>query len=153
VKTRRYRDEDFDPILRIFTESVHDLGRGHYRPDQLEAWAPRPPDTVYWRQRLRGVTTRVAECGGRVNGFLAYSGSHLDLLFVDPAWARQGVAGALYRDYIAELRLVGVRCVTTEASRVARPFFERMGLSVVEEETVRLRGVDIQRFRMAGPVA
>ncbi|MCK5940717.1 MAG: hypothetical protein KAI24_02010 [Planctomycetes bacterium] len=49
---------------------------------------------------------------------------------------------------VAALRALGVTELFTEASEVARPFFERQGYVVVEREVVRRAGVALPRYRM-----
>jgi putative acetyltransferase len=149
LRIRSYESNDLDDLVRIFTRSVHELGRAHYQPAQLDAWAPRPPDSGYWRHRLAGLSVRVAEDMGWPVGFIGWSdGGHVDLLFTEPGHARQGVASRLYREVEARLLQQGVKRLSTEASRMARPFFERMGFQVLERESAMIRGVEIERFRM-----
>jgi putative acetyltransferase len=149
VKIRRYRSDDLCPLAELFTEAVHNLTATHYDAAQRLAWAPRPPDFDYWRNRFSTIHTLVADDDGSATGFIGYADhGHIDLLFVSPAYARRGVAGALYREAEAALRLSGVRDVFTEASLAARPFFERQGFAVVREETVGRRGARLRRYAM-----
>lgn len=48
----------------------------------------------------------------------------------------------------AKARELGATTLTTEASRMARPFFERQGWSVVAEQVVVIRGVRLTNYRM-----
>lgn len=69
-------------------------------------------------------------------------------LFTSPAHVRLGVAKALHdaaRDALADL---GVIELFTEASEVARPFFEKQGYEVVHREVVQIRGSELLRYRM-----
>lgn len=82
-------------------------------------------------------------------GFVAYSErGHIDLLYVVPARARRGVASRLYAQVEAALRQAGVPWVYTEASAIARPFFERQGFRVVEEQHVERHGIFLRRYAM-----
>jgi putative acetyltransferase len=152
---RASSDADLEPIARLFTDSVRALGAARYDAAQLAAWAPEPPDLEAWRARLASLETLVAEADGELLGFLSYTPvGHVELLYTAPASARRGVASALYRAAEDELRARGVRELTTEASLVARPFFERQGYLVVEEQRVERNGQVFRRFAMrkkAGP--
>jgi len=148
---RPYRDSDLDAVVELFTASVHELAAGHYDARQREAWAPRPWDATAWRTRLSHLVTLVAEDGAsRLAGFVACTDTgHVDLLFVAPSHHGRGVARRLYERAEDALAARGVTELTTAASRVARPFFERQGFVATDEEEVTVRGVRLHRFPMA----
>ena len=91
----------------------------------------------------------VAERDGRLAGFVGYElDGHIDMLFTAPRCARAGVASRLHDAAERVLQAAGVTELFTEASDVARPFFERQGYVVVERESVVARGVRLERQRM-----
>lgn len=61
---------------------------------------------------------------------------------------RRGVASALYVQAERELVAHGTRHLFTEASLLARPFFERQGFRVVEDQEVSRGDVSLRRFLM-----
>ncbi len=149
VKIRSYQANDLESVATVFTESVHGLASARYDALQCSAWAQRPPDLSSWQERLSKLHTLVAEADGDISGFLSYDMTgHIDLLFVSPAYARRGVASLLYRNAELALNASGVTEQFTEASLVARPFFESKGFSVVEEQVVTRNGVELKRFAM-----
>ena len=52
----------------------------------------------------------------------------------------------LYEGVELTLRSLGVEELFTEASLTARPFFERQGFRVTEEQTVLRRDVSFRRY-------
>lgn len=149
MKLRNYRDTDTAALATLFTESIHVLAAGHYDADQRAAWAPVPPDIVEWQQRFRRLSTLVAEQDDVCLGFLSFEDNgHIDLLYRAPDTAQRGIAAALLREATARLQTRGVRTLFTEASLVAKPFFEREGFVIVEEQYVLRRGVGFRRFAM-----
>lgn len=91
----------------------------------------------------------MAEIAGHVVGFTALDAAgHVDMLYVDPAAARSGVATALLEHVVAAARQRGLRALTTDASVTARPVFERHGFVVVAERRPVRRGVALTNFRM-----
>lgn len=149
IQLRNYTASDLDAVVTIFTESVHRLSKDYYDARQREAWAPRPPVTSAWCTRLDGLQTVIAEVDGEIIGFIAYQlDGHIDLLFVSPAFQGQGVAFGLYREVEARLARQGVSELYTEASLLARPFFERQGFGLVEEQRVTRGGVTLRRYLM-----
>jgi len=146
---RAYCESDLEAVALLFTASVHHVADQYYDANQLAAWAPQPPDLSDWAQRLASVETLVAEVGGKLAGFLSYElNGHIDLLYTSPVTCRRGVASALYRHAEMSLLARGVKELFTEASLAARPFFERHGFEVTEEQRVQRRGVIFLRYAM-----
>lgn len=151
---RPYRESDLAAVVALFTDSVHGLACEHYDAAQLAAWAPRPPALDHWRERLSGRKTLVAEMDAKLAGFITYEeDGHVDLLYVSPAYSRAGIASALLRKAEDVLASAGASELFTEASKTARPFFERHGFRVTEEQNVELRGAVFRRYAMRKTVA
>lgn len=149
MKIRRATERDIPLLAELFTASVRGLAAGSYDKAQLDAWAPVPPDVAQWRTRLASLETLVADRNGSMAGFIAFrNDGHIALLYTAPAHARAGVATALYGEAVSRLRERGVGTLFAEASVAARPFFERMGFRVVEEERVERNRVGLIRFLM-----
>ena len=74
---------------------------------------------------------RIAECDGRVAGYLGAAGGLLDDLFIDPAFQRLGIGRALVAAQLAR----GIRPVTLEVyedNAPARALYEAFGFIVSE---------------------
>lgn len=154
VTTRKYQIQDLSPLVRLFTGSVHELTATAYDESQRFAWASRTPDLDSWQQRLESLDTLVAEDGDRLAGFISYGhDGHIDLIFTAPNYARRGVASALYRQCEENLTALGVSELYTEASVVARPFFQRHGFSVEDERRTTVRGAHFLRYAMRKSVS
>ncbi|HZS44744.1 MAG TPA: GNAT family N-acetyltransferase [Blastocatellia bacterium] len=146
MEIRPYNDPDLEDLVALFTSSVHVLGAPLYGPEQLNAWAPHPPEIEFWRKRLLGVHLIVATDESKLAGFISYEeNGHIDLLYTDPIFQRRGVATRLLL-YVEQI-LEGIE-LFTEASLVAKPFFLKHNFCIVEEQTVSFRGVTFQRYAM-----
>jgi putative acetyltransferase len=146
---RPYRKSDLECVAALFTESVHGLASGLYDSHQLEAWAPFKPDLQAWTERLNGLSTLVADEGGDLVGFISYDESgHMAFLYVVPRYAKQGVGTALFRQAESAVFSAGCRDLVTEASLVARPFFEKLDFKVLGEQRVVRNGTILKRFFM-----
>jgi putative acetyltransferase len=156
MNIRPYEDADLEAVAHLFTASVHELASAHYTAAQCAAWAPRPPQLEEWRQRLASARTLLAEDspGGELAGFISFMGDgHIEFLYTAPARAWRGVASVLYRHVETVLMAAQVPVLLTEASLVARPFFERQGFRVIEEQRVYVRGQGFRRFAMSKSLA
>ena len=153
VHIRPYAGEDLAALVAVFMTSVHELAASDYTPEQLDAWAPRSPQLAAWRQRLQSLETLVAAEGATLAGFISYSpNGHIDLLYTSPSYARRGVASLLYRSVEGTLASAGVLEAFTEASSVARPFFEHFGFTITETQNVLLGRYSFQRYAMRKPI-
>ncbi|MFB2705941.1 GNAT family N-acetyltransferase [Marinobacter shengliensis] len=149
ITIRKYRIQDLSPVVRLFTDSVHELTAGAYDETQRFAWASRTPHLDTWRQRLESLETLVAEEGQDLAGFISYDNDGtIDLVFTAPNYARRGIASTLYHEAEQQLIAKGAKELKTEASVVAKPFFERHGFEVVDEQRVTVRGAQFLRYNM-----
>lgn len=149
MQIREFRPTDLEAAVALFTASVRGLADVAYAEDQLRAWAPDPPDLEHWGRKLSGQNVLLADEHGELIGMLGYEDDgHVDVLFTHPDHARRGIAGRLHREAEQRLAANGVHELFTEASEVARPFFERHGYAVEQREVVQARGVELHRYRM-----
>lgn len=65
-----------------------------------------------------------------VKGFIAFQGSYIDRLYIDPEFQRQGVGTALIQ-YAKESHPTGLELVTHQQNRRAREFYEKLGFKAV----------------------
>jgi putative acetyltransferase len=149
LKIRPICDTDGEIAASIFFDAVHAGTREYYTHEQREAWGGTAPDPAAWDDRLRGMDGFVAELDGSPVGFMTIDrGGYIDLAFVMPSVAGTGVGWQLYGAVERSAREFGATRLTTQASRKARPFFERQGWTVEREQTAVRRGVELTNFRM-----
>lgn len=123
---RPYRESDAGETLDVFRRAIRTTASRDYDAEQVAAWASDDIDPVRWATRRRTSRTHVAEVDGRVVGFTDIDDhGSVDMLFVDPDFARQGVASALLDWVVAAARDLDVTELTTHASLTARPSSRR----------------------------
>ena len=146
---RDYAESDGPATLDVFRRAIRVTAARDYTPEQVAAWASDEIDPAGWDARRRASRTRVAEVDGSVAGFTDVDErGYVDMMFVDPAFARRGVASALLEWAESTARDLGAVELSTHASLTARPFFEAHGFSVVVEQRPVLRGVALTNFVM-----
>ena len=126
------------PLLReIFRDSIEDLTADHYTEAQQEAWASAADDEQAFGKKLAGELTLVATLAGSPVGFAALEGKDkIDMLYVHPAAAGQGV-GAMLVDALEKLAgSRGTAKLTVDASDSARGFFEKRGYVAQQRNSV-----------------
>ncbi|QIE28667.1 putative N-acetyltransferase YafP (plasmid) [Caballeronia sp. SBC1] len=144
---RRYEAADLDAVISVFLRSVREVASRDYDAGQIAAWAQA--DREVWSRRRLDRPTWVALIDDVIAGFTDLeSNGHIDMLFVDPASQRRGVASALLDTVENAARVRGLAVLNTDASITARPFFEKHGFQVVRSQDVALRGQRLTNFRM-----
>ena len=144
LKIQPYQESDFTALCAIFRRAVTEIASRDYSPPQVAAWAQ--VDEARWRQKMASSRVRVATIDHHPVGFIAAVGGYIDLLFVSPDAARQGVASALLHEFA---NTGGGERLTVDASITAKPFFAAHGFRVVAEQRVEARGEWFTNYRMA----
>jgi putative acetyltransferase len=115
-------------LAEIFRASISELTAEDYSEAQQAAWMASAGDEEAFGQRLAGELTLVATLDGEAVGFAALKGNDtVDMLYVHPAVAGQGI-GAQLIDALEKLAaLRGSTRLKADASDSALGFFERRG--------------------------
>ena len=141
VALRPFVPADARRCAQIFRASIEELAAEDYDANQREAWASTAEDEDAFGARLNAELTLLALIDGAIAGFASLKGANeIDMLYVDPEFARRGAGGALLEALTKLARARGATRLTTEASEVARPLFERHGFTAVRRNVVRVDG-------------
>jgi putative acetyltransferase len=130
------------PILAaIFVAAIQELTGDDYSEAQQQAWAAAAEDEAEFGKRLAGQLTLIATLQNSPVGFASLKGpDHIDLLYVHPGAAGQGVASMLC-DALEKLAGArGATNLTVDASDNAEPFFKKRGYVAMQRNTVTING-------------
>ncbi|WP_172296862.1 GNAT family N-acetyltransferase [Pseudoruegeria sp. HB172150] len=153
IRIRPLTVEDAPHVARIYFCAIHEGSRGHYDYSQRLAWGGLTVDPAVWRRRLKGVDGFVAERDCEPLGFMTLDDAgYIDLAFVLPSAAGHGIGRRLYEAVEARARKQGLCELTVQASKVARPLFEKMGWVTVAEQQVTRQDVKLTNYRMRKPL-
>ncbi|GAA3533193.1 GNAT family N-acetyltransferase [Zobellella aerophila] len=151
---RDYQETDLSRLARVYRDAVTAQGGIGYSAGQVAAWSDFP--NLYadeFRTMVEGGYTRVACWQQAPVAFASlYPDHHLALLYVLAEHGRRGLASWLCGDLQQEARRRGVAQLTTDASLLSRPVFERCGFQVVERQEVTRGGQVFIRFAMTQPL-
>ena len=138
---RPYLPSDAARCAAIFRASIGALTSDDYDDDQRRAWAATADDVAAFGARLAKALTLVATVLGEPAGFGALKGADvIDMLYVDPEFARRGI-GALLIDALTRLASGrGAKQLTGEVSDTARTSFEKQGFVAQRRNLVQLDG-------------
>lgn len=137
---RPFLPSDAPALARLFRDSIEILAEEDYTDDQRAAWASAADDIAGFAQKLAAALTLVALRDGALAGFASLADGKIDMLYVDPEHAREGVATVL-ADALEKLSAArGAKDVQTDASDCARDFFARRGYEAQSRNTVMRSG-------------
>ena len=139
VSLRPYLPADARRCAEIFRLSIAELAADEYDEAQRDAWASRADDEPAFAARLQGALTLLALIDGAVAGFASLKGTdEIDMLFVDPEFARQGAGGVLIEALTKLAQARGAKRLSVDASDSAKPLFERQGFSAERRNLVSI---------------
>ena len=133
--------EDIPVLAAIFAAAIEELTGDDYSEAQREAWASAADDEDQFGKRLAGQLTLVATLQNSPVGFASLKGAdHVDMLYVHPGAAGQGV-GSMLSEALEKLAGGrGAKSLTVEASDNATEFFSRRGYVAKQRNTVTVNG-------------
>jgi len=151
---RPYLPADALLLAEIFRASIEELTQEDYSEAQRGVWAAAADDEAAFGARLGQGLTLVATLGGSVVGFVSLNGTdHLDLLYVHPAVAGQGI-GATLCDAVERLAAArGTPRLVADVSDTARGFFERRGFVAQRRNTLSCGDEWLANTTMEKPLA
>jgi putative acetyltransferase len=137
---RPFLAADTPVLAAIFTAAIEQLTGDDYSEAQQEAWASAAADEQFG-ERLASQLTLIATLQNSPVGFAALKGAdHIDMLYVHPGAAGQGVASMLC-DALEKLAGGrGAKSLTVDASDNAVEFFAKRGYVAKQRNTVTVNG-------------
>ena len=150
MEIRPYQDSDHAEIADLFHDSIHAIDRSIYSEEELEAWAPTPPDYDFWKKRLSAKKPFLAINSNAIVGFIELENDgHIDCLYVHKDYQGLGVASELLQYLKQTAHDRGINELYVEASKVAMPLFKKHGFELLKTNRVNLRGQSLTNYRMA----
>jgi putative acetyltransferase len=146
---RPFLPADVPVLALIFRDAILELTDEDYDEAQRAEWSARADDEARFGENLASALTIVATVGHAQVGFVSLKGrDHIDMLYVHPTMAREGI-GTLLCDAIEKLaRARGATRLTADASDTARPLFEKRGYEARQRQTVALGAEWLGNTRM-----
>ena len=137
---RPFLVEDTPLLADIFRASIEELAADDYSEGQQQAWASAADDEEAFAKRLSEQLTLIATMNGSAVGFASLANNEtIDLIYVHPAVAGQGV-GTLLVDALEKLATArGAKRLTADVSDTAQDFFKKRGFTAQQRNTI-LRG-------------
>jgi len=138
---RPFLPTDVPVLAAIFAAAIEELTGDDYSEEQQQAWAAVAEDEDAFGKKLASELTLIATLRNAPVGFASLKGKdHIDMLYVHPGAAGQGVASMLL-DALEKLAGGrGAKTLTVDASDTAQEFFARRGYVGKQRNTVAIEG-------------
>ena len=130
------------PILAaIFVAAIEELTGEDYNEAQQQAWASAVDNEEQFGKRLASELTLIATLQNSPVGFASLKGAdHIDMLYVHPSAAGQGVASMLCEALEKLAGGRGAKSLNVDASDNAEGFFLKRGYVGLQRNTVTING-------------
>jgi len=138
---RPFLADDIPVLAAIFVAAIEEFTGEDYSQAQQEAWASAADDEEAFGKRLASELTLIATLQNSPVGFAALKGAdHIDMLYVHPGAAGQGVASMLIEALEKLAGGRGAKSLTVDASDNASEFFLKRGYVATRRNTVTVNG-------------
>jgi putative acetyltransferase len=139
ISMRPYLAADAPLLAEVFRASIEELTGEDYGPGQQRAWASLADDETAFAERLQCSLTLVGLFDSAPVAFISLAdASRLDMLYVHPGAAGQGIATMLV-DAIEKLAAArGISRLSADVSDNAQEFFRRRGFHPRQRNSIPL---------------
>lgn len=147
---RPFLPQDASVVAQIFRDAIDELTEDDYDEAQRAAWIASADDEEEFAKRLAAQTTLLALRDGDAVGFASLKGNDLvDMLYVRPEVAGEGIGTFLVTALETLARGRGAKTLNVDASDTALPFFEKLGFKPQFRQSVAIEGEWLANTKMA----
>ncbi len=150
ITVRSYKENDSQALANIYYNTIHHINSKNYSKKQIEAWAPKSClELEGWQKKWKKLSPMVACLDDIIVGFAEFENNgHIDCFYVHHEWQGNGVGSTLIGEIIKQAKIKNISRIFAEVSITAKPFFEKMDFTVIKEQIVNIRGIELKNFVM-----
>ncbi len=149
--TRPATTSDTPEMQELYRTTILTINRKDYSVEEIEDWASCGDNTGRWQELFAEQHYIVAENKeGKIVGFASINDTgYMCTLFVHKDFQHQEIATLLYQTLEKYAKEKGADKITSEVSITARPFFEKQGFVVDEEQKRRANKLCLTNYKMS----
>lgn len=150
-KIRQANLPDIPALKELYQNTVLTVNRKDYSAEEVEDWASCGNDTAHLVESFEEQHYIVAENeDGMIVGFASVNDAgYIHTLFVHKDFQHQGIATSLYKYIEIYAKEKGAKKLTSEVSITAKPFFEKQGFQVDEEQKRKANQLHLINYKMS----
>jgi putative acetyltransferase len=146
---RHGRSDDISELQRLFVATITSVCIADYNAEQIKVWTAGANNEEHWIELTIKQFLLVAYNNESILGFCSLKDlKHIEMLYVHPNRQGEGIARALYIAIENEAKRQHQTFLTADVSKTALPFFEKMGFTVINAQTVIRQGIALTNFKM-----
>lgn len=146
---RHGQSDDISELQKLFVATIASVCTDDYNAEQITVWAAGANNKEHWIDLTTNQYLLVAHNEKSILGFCSLKDSkHIDMLYVHQDYQGEGIARSLYLAIENEAKRLQQTQLTSDVSKTALPFFEKMGFSVISPQTVIREGLALSNFTM-----
>jgi len=142
--------DDVNELREIYYGTITTINSKDYNEEQIKAWAGTADKPESFLKRIEEQYFFVAENDDRkIIGFASLDKTgYLDFLYVHKDFQNIGIAKRLLQKIIETAIALNITKLETAASITAKPFFEKHHFKIIQQQTVRIRDINLTNFKM-----
>ncbi|MEL6721148.1 MAG: GNAT family N-acetyltransferase [Bacteroidota bacterium] len=149
IVSRIATKEDLPEIHQLFQATIQYCCNQDYDEAQIAVWISSVENKSRWIKAIESQFFIVAKEGHHIVGFASLADvNYIDFIYVHEDHQRKGIASFLFDILQEEAKKQGQTTLWSHVSKTARPFFERKGFEVLQENYKDMRGVIIMNYWM-----
>ncbi len=146
---RKGNINDLDNLQTLFVDTINEVCKKDYDGKQISVWTASIDNKKRWQDILTNQFVLVAEHKNEIVGFATLdNGNYLDLLYIHKDYQRQGIAFELFIEIEKEAKRQRQDILTSDVSKTAIPFFEKVGFKLIKEQRVTIREFELTNYKM-----
>lgn len=148
-KMRKATFENIPQLQHLFRETVTKINIKDYSKEQVDDWASCGNDENRWEELLQEHDIFICEIDGKIAGYCSInSEGYIHMMFTSKEHQRIGVGETMMLYLFDCAKNIGVNKLTSNVSITARPFFERFGFTVKEEQQFPANRLSLTNYKM-----
>lgn len=149
LKIRKGQLNDLLELQKLFVDTVSNICKTDYNDEQINIWISGVENLERWKEMLTDQFVLIAQDKQEITGFCTLkNNNYLDFLYIHKDYQRQGIATKLYYEIEQVAQKAGETTITSEVSKTAKNFFEKIGFKVLKEQNINIKGVEITNYKM-----
>jgi putative acetyltransferase len=149
MKLRKAQYSDLNEMQELYVKTIKSVCSRDYNEEQIEVWTSSVENTERWKDVLENQVVLVAEKNNQIVGYGTLDkGNYIDFFYVHKDFQGQRIASAILSQVETEARKTGSIKLTSDVSITAKPFFEKNGFKVLQEQKNILKGIELINFKM-----
>ena len=140
---------DINQLRDLYFGTITTVNIKDYDTEQITAWAYTASRIESLIKKIKEQHFYVAEASNLITGFASLENSgHLDMMYVHKDFQHKKIATPLLKRILDKAKSLGLSSIDTDASKTAKPFFEKHGFELVQEQTVYINNIGLTNYKM-----